>query len=194
MRDEITDYLAQGKAEGWSAVTVNCYRKRLNYLDAFLGCVRLVEVKEEDLERFSATLKRLKWKRESRRAAVSTVRRFFGWLAGRGKLLSNPARNLAVEYEDEIELPCAPLSVEDVGRLLDGVTVRDAHGLRDKALLEVLYGCGLRLSELLALNLEDIDLNNRVLHVRQGKGGKARDLPLGRGAVHALRDYLALRR
>ena len=177
MRDEIEEFLAQGKAEGWSDDTLQSYRERLGYL-----------------ERFAASLRREGWKRSSRRSILSTARTFFGWLAERGKLLSNPARDLRVEHEDQEELPAPPLSMDEVAVLLDGLPRRNAIDLRNRALLELLYGCGLRLSEALALDLGDIELANKTLHVRKGKGAKERDLPLGRVAIHAVRDYLALRR
>ena len=194
MRQAMEDYLNQGRAEGWSEKTLEAYRARLDHLGRSLGWPRPAEVKPGDLDRYFAALKRADWKRESRRSLASTARHFFGWLAERGKVLSSPARHLRIEREDEEALPPPPLSVEEVGALLDGLPRRNVVDLRHRALLELLYGCGLRLAEALALDLPDMDAAGRILHVRKGKGSKARDLPLGRGALHALRDYLALRR
>ena len=194
MRAEIETYLQQGKAEGWSDETVDSYQKRLTSLANFLGAVRRVEVKAQDLERFIQHLRRSGCKRSSRRAFASTTRNFFGWLAEHGKIISNPAADLSAGREDEEELPPPPLSVEEVADILDNYPRRSAIDIRNRALLELLYGCGLRLSEALSLDVEDVRLADRTLHVRHGKGAKERELPLGRGVVHAVRDYLALRR
>jgi integrase/recombinase XerD len=82
-----------------------------------------------------------------------------------------------------------PLTVDEAGRLLDAPRTETAAGLRDAALLELLYGAGLRVSELVALDVGDVDLDGATVRVL-GKGGKERDVPLGRYAVAAVRNYL----
>jgi integrase/recombinase XerD len=85
------------------------------------------------------------------------------------------------------------IAVRDVEALLESPP-RDVLGRRDRAILEVLYGAGVRISELVALDVDDLDLDDGSLLVRSGKGSKARRLPLGRAARDAIRDYLALAR
>lgn len=87
MRAEIEEYLQQGKAEGWSARTIHSYQKRLTMLANFLGDVRRVDVKPQDLERFIQHLRRSGCKRASRRAFASTTRNFFAWLSPPSSLL-----------------------------------------------------------------------------------------------------------
>ena len=193
MKDSIEEFIRQGRAEGRKDKTLKSHRDRLEHLLRFLGDRRPADVKPVDLEGYLADLREQGWKRSGRRSICSTIRAFFDWLAERGKVISNPARNLRVERNDEEELPPPPLSVEEVGQILDGLPRRNVLDLRNRSLLELLYGCGLRLAEAIALDLRDADMPNRALHVH-GKGGKDRDLPLGRGAINAIRDYLALRR
>jgi tyrosine recombinase XerC len=92
-------------------------------------------------------------------------------------------------------LPVA-LPVEDIGTLIDAPQRPGAIGLRDRALLEVLYGAGLRVSEAVALDLDDLRQDSRAgstVRVRSGKGGKQRLVPLGRKAAEALAEWLAVR-
>lgn len=193
MRTEIDEYVRQREAEGWSAKTSKCNRYRLEKMADALGDPRPAAVQPRDLERYLRGLKRSGWKREGRRSVASTARCFFAWLAEHGRIPSDPALGLGIERNANPELPDPPLSQEEVGVILDGLPRRNALDLRNKALLEMLYGCGLRLNEALGLDLGDVNIHNRVLRA-DGKGGKPRDLPLGRGALLALRDYLALRR
>lgn len=194
MREELEAYLSQGTAEGWTPKTLKSYRQRLEMLGAFLQWPRVTEIKYADLLRFIQHLRGKGVKPTTYRSTVFTVRRFFSRLSEQGRILSNPARAIEVERRGEPELPEPPLSMAEAAALLDGMPRRHAIDLRNRALLEVLYGCGLRLNEALSLDLKDIDLQSRVLHVRHGKGNKERLLPIGRGALAALKDYLALRR
>jgi integrase/recombinase XerC len=194
MRQELNEYIRQGRAEGWSERTAKVYRDRLEHLGRHLSWPSAAEVVPRDLERYLESLRTAGWKRSGRRSLGSTIRSFFGWLARTGKILSNPARNLSVPRENEEELPPPPLTVEETAAILDNLPRRNVPDLRNRAFFEILYGCGLRLSEAIALDLGELDIGNRALHVRKGKGGKSRDLPLGRGAVNAARDWLALRR
>lgn len=190
----IEAYIQQGKAEGWTDDTVRTYTERLGYLQEHIGNQRLADVEPRDIERLMADLRRRGWKRSSRKTVAVTLKGFFGWLMGQGRLLNNPCRTLKVARDEDEELPPPPLSQGEVAEFLDGLPRRHVHDLRHRALLELLYGCGLRLSEALALSLIDIDLSEKTVHVRKGKQGKERILPLGRGAAAAVKDYLALRR
>ncbi|MGQ0744169.1 MAG: tyrosine-type recombinase/integrase [Acidimicrobiales bacterium] len=103
-----------------------------------------------------------------------------------------PAANPALEVgrpRVPLGLPRA-LSESEVNRLLDSVVGDDAVSRRDRAALEVLYGCGLRVSELTGLSLEDLDLGEAVLRAL-GKGGRERVVPIGAAAAGALRRWLA---
>src|SRR5206468_38189 len=83
-----------------------------------------------------------------------------------------------------------PLGVEEVRRLLEAPDPSTPSGLRDRAILEVLYGAGLRISELTSLDVDDVDLEEGYVRV-VGKGGKEREVPIGRHAQAAVGSYLA---
>jgi site-specific recombinase XerD len=197
MKEEIADFISQGRSEGWAAATIKSYRDRLLDLASYLkskGIVKPTEVKPEHLEEYLRSLLRRGMKSGSVRSYAVPVSVFFGRLAKQGRLLSDPARDLAVPDDGDQPLPVPPLEEDEVADLLDTMPRRNVLDLRNRALFEILYGCGLRVSEAVALDLRDADVRAKTVHVREGKGGKERMLPMGRGAALALKDWLAVRR
>jgi tyrosine recombinase XerC subunit len=120
---------------------------------------------------------------------LSALRSFFDWLVSQGELPANPAK--------AVSAPKAPrhlpknIDVDDVNRLLD-IDLNDPLAVRDRAMLEVMYGAGLRLSELVGLDIKHLDLESGEVWV-MGKGSKERRLPIGRSAVHWIEHWLDLR-
>lgn len=121
--------------------------------------------------------------------AVATLRGFFAYLAAEGVVLVDPARELESPRRPQ-RLPRAVPSERQVKRLLAAPGSGTALDLRARALLELLYSTGLRNAEVCALDRGDVDLESRLVHVRRGKGGKERRVPLGRRAARALARYL----
>lgn len=119
---------------------------------------------------------------------LSAARSMFQWLIRKGELQSNPAAEVRNPRRAE-RLPDR-LDVDDVKLILSAPDVSTPAGLRDKALLELLYGAGLRVSELVSLDIDDLQFADRTARVA-GKGGKERVVPFGRPAAVALSDYLA---
>jgi integrase/recombinase XerD len=118
---------------------------------------------------------------------LSAVRSFHRFLLREGQAERDPAAAV-VRPRLPRSLP-RPLPVEDVLRLLDAPPPDDPAGLRDRAVLETLYGAGLRVSELTGLDVDDVDLEEGSVRVF-GKGSKERDVPLGRYATDAIAAYL----
>lgn len=125
----------------------------------------------------------------TQRARLGTLQRFFSHLCKSGYLLANPAADLELPRKACPALPKV-LNFEELRRLMGQPDVTDPLGLRDRAILELLYATGLRRSELVNLDFEDIDLTTASVHVRKGKGSKGRVLPLGRGVMRWLEGYL----
>lgn len=121
---------------------------------------------------------------------LSTLRSFFQFWVKRGKLQQNPAK--------AIHTPKVPkripkfLSVDEIFRIMDLPFDNNYQGIRDKAILELLYSSGLRVSELVGLNTDSIDLKLRVVRVL-GKGGKERIVPIGKKAKAQMERYLVIR-
>ena len=116
-----------------------------------------------------------------------SVRAFYRFLVREGALEADPTARVGSPSRPR-SIPKA-ISLEQVERLIE-TPPRDLLGRRDTAMLEVLYGAGLRISELTALDVDDVDLEEGVVLVRSGKGGKGRMVPLGGAARKALDDYL----
>jgi integrase/recombinase XerD len=118
---------------------------------------------------------------------LSSVRSFHRFLLREGVTGRDPARDVSQPKRPR-RLP-RPLSVGDVARLLEAPDPSSAAGSRDRAILELLYGSGLRISELVGLDVDDVDLEGGAVRVL-GKGGKERVIPLGRFARDAIAAYL----
>lgn len=128
----------------------------------------------------------------TRKQWLTVIRGFFAWLHRRGRLIYNPAESVALP-KVERRLPHL-LNESEVARLIETPDVETVIGLRDRALLEVLYATGLRHGEACRLNLYDADLRARRVIVRAGKGNKDRVVPLTENAVHWLHRYLSAAR
>ncbi|MBT8122479.1 MAG: site-specific integrase, partial [Gammaproteobacteria bacterium] len=120
---------------------------------------------------------------------LSALRTFFNYLLREHAVTANPGLDVRAPQSDRT-LPDT-VSVDDISQLLDGAAGDDLV-LRDIAILELLYSSGLRLAELVSLNLGDIDHREQIVRVT-GKGAKTRVLPVGRRAIAALDAWLAVR-
>jgi integrase/recombinase XerD len=167
--------------------TVDAYRRDLARLSAFLG-KPLAQATLEELERYTAGLRAegLSPATIARRAAAA--RSFFRHLQLLGTRTDNPAAELALPPRLR-KLP-RTLSPGEAERLIAAASGTAPRALRDRALVELLYGAGVRVSEAVGLEKNGVDLEERLVRVT-GKGGKERIVPVGRPAVEALRRYLA---
>lgn len=124
--------------------------------------------------------------------ALVSLRSLYRFLVREGHLETDPTARVLVPKQPR-SLPKA-IAIEEVEAMLE-LPAADLLGRRDRAVLELLYGAGLRISELVNLDVDDLDLTSQAsLLVRSGKGSKARRVPLGRHAVAATGDYLSLSR
>jgi integrase/recombinase XerD len=121
------------------------------------------------------------------------VQQFFSWLRRNGKIDLSPASDLSMPRPDR-RLPEATLSVSEMAAVLSCPDVKRPLGLRDRAVLEVFYSCGLRRSELIDLQMRDVDFDRGTVFVRCGKGAKDRHVPIGERALFWLRLYIELAR
>ncbi|MCO5069071.1 MAG: site-specific tyrosine recombinase XerC [Kiritimatiellae bacterium] len=125
----------------------------------------------------------------TQRMRLGAVQRFFAWLCKDHRLDANPAADLELPRKPNRSLPKA-LSLVEVETVLNVPDVTDALGVRDRAILETLYATGIRRSEVVRLDVDDLDRERGVLTVRKGKGGKDRVVPVGERAVYWLGKYL----
>jgi integrase/recombinase XerD len=188
---EVEDFLVWLRAErGRSSNTVAAYRRDLvAYLDWLRGeGLTLATVDEAAIGRYVAARRAAGRAPASVARGLVAVRALHMFLAQEGILPTDPAA--AVERPKVPKGLPKPLTEAEVTALLDAVVGDDAPARRDRALLELLYGAGLRISELVGLGIDDLDLGARLLRVF-GKGAKERIVPIGRLAEAALVAYLS---
>jgi integrase/recombinase XerC len=194
---DFLDYLTYER--NVSINTVGAYRDDLESFVSFLCHDYLTLPREQlDLARvdnlsiraYLAHLARRKLARSSVARHLSALRSFFKYLMREGVVPANPARTVATPKRER-HLP-AVLQPADVAVLLEQPDSETALGARDRAFLELLYASGLRISELVSIDLEDLELRARLVKVR-GKGSKERIVPFGSKAEDALRKWLAVR-
>ncbi len=157
------------------------------------GGRRGVDIKQVDnltIREYMSTLYEAKKKKTSIARKLATLRTFFQILCREGVLQMNPA-TLVASPRLEKKLPNT-LSVDEVVRFVETPETDTPLGLRDRAILELLYGTGIRVSELCGLNLDDFDFKHDSARVR-GKGRKERIVPFGAKAKEALEAYLGVR-
>jgi integrase/recombinase XerD len=202
MPDEMTvwvgrylDHLAVER--GLSANTIGAYRRDLRRYVTFCtrrGISRPADVDESAIRSFLASLSASTYGQDERayRATsvartLSAVRSFHRFLAREGAAPGDPAAGVTGPRLPR-SLPRA-IGVDEVGRLLEAPDPGAPVGSRDRAIMELLYGSGLRISELIGLDVDDVGLEEGSLRVL-GKGGKEREVPLGRYGREALEAYL----
>jgi integrase/recombinase XerD len=167
--------------------TVDAYRRDLGAIAGWLGRP-LGTATAEELERYLAELRASGLSNATIARRAAATRSFFRHLALLGTRADNPAAELDLPRRTR-RLP-RTLSVGEVTRLIDASAGTTPRSLRDRALVELLYGAGLRVSEAVGLERSGVDLDERLVRCL-GKGDKERLVPLGREAAQALRRYLA---
>jgi integrase/recombinase XerC len=158
-----------------------------------LGHRREVDVRAIDnltIRDFLATLYEQQKKKSSIHRKVAALRTFFRFLCREGVLEANPAR-LVSSPRVERKLP-NHLTIEEMVKFIETPDTETVLGQRDRAILELLYASGVRVSELVGLNLIDVDFTNQTVRVK-GKGRKERIVPFGEHARRALEAYLSVR-
>jgi integrase/recombinase XerD len=159
------------------------------------GLAEPVEVTRPVLERYQRYLFLYRKKNgepmsfRSQHSRLVPLRMWFRWLTRRNHLLHNPASELELPRLGQ-PLPKNIFSAQEVERILQLCDIDDPIGLRDRAIIEVLYSTGVRRMEVIALKLYDLSLDRGVVLVRQGKGKKDRYVPIGGRAIAWLQKYI----
>ena len=191
--DRFLTYLAVERSV--STHTVTAYRNDLEQFLRFLASgvsppSHPDEVDHLAIRRFLAHLHG-ELKKSSIGRKLAAVRAFYRYLLREGIVVKNPAELVSTPKKEQ-KIPFH-LSIDEITALVEGPGETTILGLRDRAILEVLYSCGIRLSELTVLRVQDIDREGRLVRVL-GKGNKERIVPLGRQAATAVAAYLEERR
>jgi integrase/recombinase XerC len=175
------------------AIDLGQFLEHLAPADPATGARREVDVKQIDhitIREWLSALHAAQKKKTSIARKLAALRTFFQFLIREGAVELNPAKLVSTPRLEK-KLP-NHLSVEDAVRFIETPDTETDLGRRDRAILEFLYGTGVRVSELTKLNLRDIDFRNKTVRV-MGKRRKERVVPFGDPALHALMHYLEVR-
>lgn len=180
-----------------AASTVKVYRRGVEQLAQFIETDRpkpMSALTRRDVEAYLAHLADKGISESTRRVRLMTLRSFFGWMVGEpgSPLTVNPAAGIAAPMPELPHIPVVPEA--DVVKILATCDAKSFIGLRDAAIIRLLFSCGLRRAELAGLDVDDVDLNHGELMV-MGKGGKPRMVSFGGSKTPlALSRYLRVRR
>ena len=218
MNELIKSFLNYLYAErGYAKLTLKSYSVDINQFKSYLNLSNILKINENDLEeQTNNNKKNLRIKHSSILESIhpSIIRAFLSDLTKKGLQRSTIERKLAciksfynflrqselisknpaslVNYPKQIKTLPRVFSIDEIFTMIESITEENPISLRDKVILELLYGCGLRVSELVNLNLFDLDLLGNSVMIT-GKGNKQRKLPVGKKAVDALNKYLIKR-
>lgn len=182
-----TDHL---KAAGKAHATVIAYSKDIEQLVEFVakkGKTQVDEVQSEDIDEFKELLKKQRYTGKSISRKINSIKAFFRFLMSQGLLTSNPA--------DEILHPKFDQSPPRVLSKLEYRALRDAcrGDVRMSAVVEILLQTGMRISELAALELSDVDFDRNIITIRPQNSRGARKVPMNLAAKNALQEYMTVR-
>lgn len=168
--------------------TIEAYRNDLAHLEAFMmrNNLKIENVTLEQLHTFAASLHEYGITPRSQARVLSGVRSFFRFLVLDGVVENDPTELL--EWPSLPEHLPVVLTLEEIDRIEDSIDLSKAEGARNRAIIEVLFSCGLRVSELVNMKLSDLYLEDRVLLVR-GKGNKERLVPVSNKAISDLKRW-----
>ncbi len=170
--------------------TIINYRIDLESFAAFLGDIEIEKIDHLVLRRFLAEMRSKNYSKRTIARKLAALRTFFKFLYRENHIKSNPISAIATPKLEK-KLPKF-LDVEKAARLVESPSDKTVSGLRDRAILETLYSTGIRVSELVGLDANDVDFISGVAKVL-GKGRKERMVPIGETAIAAIRRYLERR-
>ena len=193
-RDLIREYISYLRVEkGLAKNSLSAYENDLTKLKTWCNKngYEIENLTRQDLREWMIDLGRTKLLDNSKRRIVSALRGFYKFLMIDGHIKINPAENLDLPQKG-LYLPKF-LNQTEMDQLLAMPDVSTETGLRDRALIELMYACGLRVSEAVNAKLGDIDIESGIL-TTTGKGSKTRRVPVGSSAVEWVKSYLSTRR
>jgi len=170
-------------------ISENSLKAYLKDVESFLESLESLDLDrlEDDITKFVEQLRASRYRETTIARKISSLRAFLEFLAivtPKEKLCKATIASISVKKK----LPLF-LSKEEVNRLLEVIDAKNILGIRDRAIIEVLYASGLRVSELINLRLNDLDFGEGLLRCK-GKGNKERVVPIGKEAIHWVRRYL----
>jgi len=198
LRDLLDAFLVHGRTRNFRARTMDSYRAEcarfLDWLEARHGVVTADRLRRSQLDAWLRHLAEHRTPRglpltvKTMRMRIAVLRTFLKYLAVRGYILGSLPDALVAPREPQT-LPLSVLTHAQVKKLLRSVHTDTPQGIRDRAILELLYTSGMRAAEIIGLDVADVDLHAGTAKV-EGKGGKERVVPIGRSALRWVESYI----
>lgn len=190
MEDYIEDYIKNLKEiKKLSKNTVDSYKRDLKKFMKYLAknSIKVEDVTKQNIDEYIESMKQAGFKPASATRTLATLRSFYTYLLKKGKISKDPTLNVeSPKLEKKLPVVLTPSEIE---KLLAQPVTTELKGLRDKAMLEFAYATGMRATEIVNLNVEDVDLVNSFVICDEG-GGSKRIIPLGKMANKAISNYL----
>lgn len=187
-----TELLAHLRLGGYSPETIRCYWDQLKCFGKWLAMKRIADLRTVTHARildYQAYVRSEPIGPESQALRIRAVKRLYGYLVTQSQLLLDPTEGIQ-EISRRHKLPRPVLTNGEMKRLLAVPDVSGPFGIRNRALLELLYATGVRVGELRHVCDHDVDLQQETMQLRHTKNGTPRVVPLGKNATHWLRLYL----
>jgi len=176
--------------KGLADNSIIAYKNDLKIFIDFIKTNRISRVEEDELIDFIFFMKAKKYSEPSIARALVSIRNFYVFLVREKKILKSPFENMDA-FKTHKKIP-EVLSKEDIEKLINAPDPATKEGIRDRAIFELLYGAGVRVSELINLELTDLNLDEKVVRCF-GKGSKERIVPIGDFLTDAVSNYLDVR-
>ncbi|MBL0379370.1 MAG: tyrosine-type recombinase/integrase [Desulfofustis sp. PB-SRB1] len=180
------------ESSGYAASTIECYSVYLGYFLDYLRKIEVMDLKQvthETIRSYQLLVMDMDIAEETKGMRLRPVKRLFGWLLDTHRLLLDPTENIRETSRQNRTVP-EVLTVAEMRLLLEQPNLSLRMQIRDRAIMETLYSSGIRLNELVQLTVHDVDLKDKVLHIRKGKGNRQRVVPIGKNAATYLQEYL----
>lgn len=178
----VSESIAEGEPHVSTAVMATQTKAKIDQL--------LLSADTNAVRAYLANLNERQYSKATIARKLATLRSFYKFLVKRNQVSSNPVLSVRTPKQEK-KLPRF-LEYDQVRRLLEAVPTDNWLGARDRAILETLYSTGIRVSELVGLNMDDVDFLGEVVHIR-GKGKKERITPIGFSALQAIQHYMEFR-
>ncbi len=179
--------LEKGVAENTLKAYSNDIQKLANYLEGQKQQVTPQHTNKKDLNNFLQSLSELGIAASTQARIISSIKSFFQYLIYDATIEENPAELLECPRLSR-KLP-EPLSIEEIDAMIDAIDINSKQGIRNKAMLETMYACGLRVSELITLRISDLNFDEDYITII-GKGNKERIVPIGSKAQQYITEYM----
>lgn len=180
------------EAAGYASSTVVCYTQYLSYFLQYLKKREITDLKQvnhQTIKDYHLLVSGMALAEETKGMRIRPVKRLFGWLLDTHQLLIDPTEGIRETNRKNRTLP-EVLTPREMQLLLEQPNLSLRMQIRDRAIMETLYSSGIRLNELIQLTVHDVDLKEKVLYIRKGKGNRQRVVPIGSNGAKYIKEYL----